>query len=276
MNRVDLQKIKDWSDALSSVISKDFETDSIGDLLKCIESLIDGKSGMITLYSKSNRPKTTHHRLLADENPDFHITTYQNGAYLLDPFYRKGLEDKFEGAFTLKDVAPEGFEHTEYYSIFYKNSGFDDELCLIFQLEQDFFLSLSIVKHAKGDIFKPDDVAFINIIFPLLKSVFNRFAINYIKEIDTSFKGHLDNALDAFGSSILTPKECDILHFVLHGYTIKYIAEKMDNSAETIKHHRKNIYSKLDVSSQSELFYLFIAALKILPEGSKKDPLLFM
>ncbi|WP_394173424.1 helix-turn-helix transcriptional regulator [Thalassotalea litorea] len=276
MTNLELRKVKSWSDALSKVIAKDFSSDSIGELLKCIESLIQGESGMITLYSKSNRPKTTHHRLLADEDPEFHVTTYENGAYLLDPFYRRGLEDKLEGAFTLKDVAPEGFEHSEYYSVFYKNSGFENELCLILQLQSDFFLSLSIVKHEKGEVFDPRDIQTINLIFPLLKSVFDRYVSNYIQEVDTSFENHLDNALETFGSSMLTPKECDILHYVLRGYANKYIAEKMDNSAETIKHHRKNIYLKLDVSSQSELFYLFIAALKALPEGSKQDPLVYI
>ncbi|TKB45377.1 helix-turn-helix domain-containing protein [Thalassotalea mangrovi] len=269
-------KIESWSEALARVINKDYSADAIADLLRSVESLLAGKSGMITLYSKSNRPKTTHHRLLADEDPDFHIHTYENGAYLLDPFYRKAMEDRLEGAFTLKDVAPEGFEHSEYYSVFYKNCGFENELCLIFQLEQDYFVSLSVVKHNKGELFAAPDIALIRCIFPILKSVINRFVINYVNAIDTSFENHLDNALEAFGTSLLTPKECEILHFVLRGYANKCIAGKMDNSAETIKHHRKNIYLKLDVSSQSELFYLFIAALKALPEGSKQDPLIYI
>lgn len=273
---ISFKKINLWSDVLANVISKNFSTDSINELLQSLESMLDGSSGMITLYPYLGTPQTTHHRLLANEDPNLHISTYEDGAYLLDPFYRHALDNKQEGVFKLDDVAPEGFKESEYYSVFYEKSGFEDEICIMFQLNDKSILSISVVKHNIHQNFNLENLAFIENTFNLLKSVFTQWLQTYEANFDGSFEGHLEHALGSFGSSLLTPKECEILHFVLHGYSVKYIAEKLENSVETIKHHRKNIYLKLDVTSQSELFYLFIASLKALPKGSKDDPLSFI
>ncbi|MNQ98388.1 transcriptional regulator NarP [compost metagenome] len=45
---------------------------------------------------------------------------------------------------------------------------------------------------------------------------------------------------------------------MLRGNSSKAIAKRLDISQETVKVHRRNLYSKLGVSSQSELFSLFL------------------
>ena len=42
---------------------------------------------------------------------------------------------------------------------------------------------------------------------------------------------------------------------------------------ETVRLHRKNVYAKLDVASQSELFVLFIDTLAHIAENPDRDPL---
>ncbi|RLA01214.1 MAG: hypothetical protein DRQ47_08390 [Gammaproteobacteria bacterium] len=63
------------------------------------------------------------------------------------------------------------------------------------------------------------------------------------------------------------------MQLILRGHALKYVAIKLDNSLETIKYHRNNIYSKLDISSQAELFHLFISSLRAAPENFDSDPL---
>ena len=65
-----------------------------------------------------------------------------------------------------------------------------------------------------------------------------------------------------------------VLNLLLRGHSIKSIAERLKNSLETIKHHRKNIYSKLDVSTQAELFHLFIDSLRSSSLDPERDPLI--
>ena len=52
-----------------------------------------------------------------------------------------------------------------------------------------------------------------------------------------------------------------MINLVLHGHSTRTLAEKLAISAETVKLHRKHAYAKLEVSSQAELFYLFLDSL---------------
>lgn len=269
-------KLMNWHESLASVVAKNFSSEAIAELLKGLESLVDASSGLVTVFPVAQPPQTTHHRLLANEDPRYQLDTYDSGAYLLDPFYRIALDEKAEGPYTVKDISPEGFEDSEYYDLFYKKLGFIDEVCLLFQFEDQAIVSISLVRHVGERPFTKAETKLLEMVCPLIKSILVKWRQNLELTTQPNLEWQLDNALNKFGDSILTPKESKIIHLILHGYSIKYIAEKLENSAETIKHHRKNIYSKLDVSSQSELFYLFIASLKAMPEGALVDPLIFL
>jgi DNA-binding CsgD family transcriptional regulator len=81
-------------------------------------------------------------------------------------------------------------------------------------------------------------------------------------------------ALSAFGASVLTRREREVIELVLLGNSTRLIAEKLQISTETIKLHRKHAYAKLDISSQAELFYLFVDAIACHTGTHEEDPLL--
>ncbi|PHR83601.1 MAG: hypothetical protein COA59_10920 [Colwellia sp.] len=265
-----------WYKTLASVVEKNFNSVAMAELLKGLEHLIHGSSGLITIFPAYQSPQTTHHRLLANEDPISQVELYDSGAYLLDPFYRIAFDKKAEGAFTIKDVSPEDFEASEYYNLFYKKLGLSDEICILFQFDDSSIISISLVRHIDEEPFSKNNIEQLNTVYPLIKSILTEWRKYLTQPEAPNLEYQLDNALVKFGSSVLTPREGVILHLILHGYSIKTIAEKLENSLETIKHHRKKIYIKLDVSSQSELFYLFIASLKAMPEGAIGDPLTFL
>jgi DNA-binding CsgD family transcriptional regulator len=64
-----------------------------------------------------------------------------------------------------------------------------------------------------------------------------------------------------FGRSVLTPRECDVVEFVLKGHSAEAIGKILGISIGTVRIHRKNIYAKLAINSQGELFSRFIQAL---------------
>lgn len=61
-------------------------------------------------------------------------------------------------------------------------------------------------------------------------------------------------------STPLTAREMEVGRLLLSGCSNKEIARKLAISAETVKVHRKHMYSKLGIKSQSELFSLFLQA----------------
>ncbi|MGH6931862.1 MAG: helix-turn-helix transcriptional regulator [Dongiaceae bacterium] len=56
----------------------------------------------------------------------------------------------------------------------------------------------------------------------------------------------------------LTPRERDIVQLILEGYPTATIATRLGIGRGTIKNHRKRIYDKLDITSERELFLLYL------------------
>lgn len=71
----------------------------------------------------------------------------------------------------------------------------------------------------------------------------------------------------------MTERECRIAQLILRGHSTRSLAERLDVSEDTIKSHRKHIYTKLDIGAQSELFALFIDSLAEAQGVLSKDPL---
>ena len=68
-------------------------------------------------------------------------------------------------------------------------------------------------------------------------------------------------ALSQFGCGVLSDRELEIARLILRGFSSKAMAERLKISPDTIKVHRRHLYAKLDISSQPELFSLFIQSL---------------
>ena len=64
----------------------------------------------------------------------------------------------------------------------------------------------------------------------------------------------------------LTRREREVVRLVLRGHSSNSIGRQFKITTGTVKIHRKNIYAKLGISSQSELFSHFISYLSGLVE----------
>jgi DNA-binding CsgD family transcriptional regulator len=67
-------------------------------------------------------------------------------------------------------------------------------------------------------------------------------------------------AFERFGKP-LSARERQIVTLVLQGHSTESIARHLDISPGTVKIHRKNIYRKLAISTQAELFAAFLGAI---------------
>jgi DNA-binding CsgD family transcriptional regulator len=206
-----------------------------------------------------------------------HIESFVNGAFLLDPFYRAAVDSKVAGLHRLSELAPEGFKKTEYYRSYFKLTKIKDEIGYIVRFNNNGFLNISLGRLELAKRFKLSQVALLNSITPIIKSTStlhwgkkNRLAEHQNNKLPLQ----LDSALKHFGTAFLTERETQVVQLFLHGHSTKSIAGKLGISPETVKLHRKNSYAKLDVSSQAELFYLFIDSLASLSDYKGGDPLI--
>jgi len=100
----------------------------------------------------------------------------------------------------------------------------------------------------------------LNDIFPVINSLVRQFWLSQSQEYVKYEKseGAMQQALSTFGSGILTPREQEISALILQGHSSKAIANQLNISLGTVKVHRKNIHTRLNTSTQSEIFTLFL------------------
>jgi DNA-binding CsgD family transcriptional regulator len=68
----------------------------------------------------------------------------------------------------------------------------------------------------------------------------------------------MEAAFRSFGSDLLSSREQMIVSLVLRGHSSSSIGLVLKIAEGTVKNHRKHIHAKLGVSSQAELFNLFV------------------
>jgi DNA-binding CsgD family transcriptional regulator len=245
-------------------------------LLSMVKSLVPFSNAVILHYIKGEVPRV-HYNDIPPLERESQIGAFVTGAFLLDPFYRAAVDDKKSGLFRLSDLAPEGFEKTEYYRSYFKYTQIKDEVGYIFHLSGDQFLNISLSRLAFSKRFDRTQMTILSDITEVMESIciaqWGAEAKKVQADSGNQLPVQLDNALKHFGTAYLTERESQVVHLFLHGHSTKSIAERLGISPETVKLHRKNSYAKLDVSSQAELFYLFIDSLASLSDYSGGDPL---
>jgi DNA-binding CsgD family transcriptional regulator len=267
--------LSSYSTLFSNAVAAIGEEDLAKELIRMLENLVNFDTAVIVEYQSGEKP-IIHHNDLPPKDVKSQIGAFVNGAFLLDPFYRAAIDKKINGIHLLRDLAPKGFRKTEYYKSYFKLTQIKDEMGYIFHLKKDQFINISLGRLSSSDRFKRQELRILESITSILLSICSAHwrKQTLILSADTkSLPLQLDTALKYFGTAFLTDRETQVVQLFLHGHSTKSIAEKLCISPETVKLHRKNSYAKLDVSSQAELFYLFIDSLSSLDHYSGGDPL---
>lgn len=263
---------KIWNVRLARVISFPADLKTFAEFASFLAEQSQCQSAQLIAFPKGVRPSIlfdTANTVGADQ----HMSDYLDGAYLLDPFYRQGqcLEDS--ELYFLDQVAPLEFQNSEYYLQLYRKMDLVDECCFVHRSINGIIL-ISLARFSGSSQFSPKDRQSLIDFSPVVHALLEAFW-NARPELSgaTPFGVQMDAALGCFGSSVLTDREQEVIQRMLGGHTLKSAAIDLSISEETIKHHRKNVYRKLDISSHPELFELFLRAVKAYNPAMHEDPL---
>lgn len=202
------------------------------------------------------------------------MSRYMSGAYLLDPYFQACQEQRPTGIYRLTELAADDFEQSEYFRQYFQYANFADEIGFLLSIEQG-YIHLSL---CRTSAFDEDARTTLNVLCPWVLAVMSQHW-QEIKQADQVAEGdnmhqRLQQAFTQFGQSFLTQREAEIARLLLQGHSTKSMAERLSISMETVKVHKRNLYSKLDINSQSELFSLFLNSLSTLGPHDMGDPLL--
>ncbi|MBI6952156.1 LuxR C-terminal-related transcriptional regulator [Pseudomonas sp. B21-023] len=192
-------------------------------------------------------------------NPEA-MALYLSGLYQLDPFYQACQERIGDGLHRLEEVAPDQFRQSEYYLKYFHDHVLEDEVQFIVQLGDSGALSLSLGRRERFDSASHGLLA---LVCPWVVALMTQhWQQHSLRPAPAAGMAHqVRDAMSLFGAKVLSERELEIARLILRGYSSKAMAERLAISPETIKVHRRHLYAKLDISSQPELFSLFLQSL---------------
>ncbi len=195
------------------------------------------------------------------------VEDYQEGPYLLDPFYLACGTEVTPGLHRIRDLAPDRFFQGEYYRSYYARTGLAEEIGYFIKLPDSAIVVVSLMRAEKA--FSAKDFRQLNEFWPIMQAVCQR---NWgdvggrfgVKGDDSSSDGlhhRVELAFTNFGEGVLTPRERQVVEFTLKGHSADAVGRILEISPGTVRIHRRNVYSKLQINSQGELFSRFIDTL---------------
>lgn len=193
-----------------------------------------------------------------------HVTDYQTGPYLLDPFCKACLNGVASGLYRLRDLAPDRFYQSEYYRSYYVETGPVDEIAFFAVLEDGTGLVTSLMRRREVPVFSPREFRLLAAVEPVVRAVMRRHWQGDERlragtgAVVTALPQVVQAAVQSFDSPSLTQRESEVISLVLQGHSSESIGRQLGISTGTVRIHRKNVYTKLRISSQQELFAIFL------------------
>ncbi|MGB1140924.1 MAG: helix-turn-helix transcriptional regulator [Halioglobus sp.] len=272
----DINKLSQWNKDLSRAIAALGTDDFFPALVAAINGQVDIDYPQVWLYHKDLPPRILYHEIPASATHS-QIDEYLEGPYREDPFYRTSMQQPKSRIYRLSRVTMGKLQDSVYYQDYYSDCGTCDEAIFLSKLHAGNVINLSMMRLDTSGPWTDEEYEQLYLmaepVSELMKShsEHNDFAATHL--IQPGIDHQIDLAFRTFGQSMLSPREKDVLELMLRGYGTDISAERLDIAVETVRRHRKSIYRKLDVSSQTDLFSLFLNSMSCLGEAAGGDPL---
>ncbi len=219
-------------------------------------------------YPVSEQPNLLHDGL-GNVSPPEVMEVYLGGSYLLDAVYTACMRKVPEGLYRLSELAPDEFFQGEYFNsaqvhpcISLETGALAEEITFLVPLPQGYYACYSLMRSNGSAVFNQQEFQALSAYAPIVAAAIIRqwgsvpAAEKGIPAIST--EEPLELAFRTFAGRTLSPREQMIVSLVLRGHSSTSIALVLGIAEGTVKNHRKHIHSKLGISSQAELFSLFL------------------
>ncbi|PWV99916.1 DNA-binding CsgD family transcriptional regulator [Hoeflea marina] len=195
------------------------------------------------------------------------VTDYQEGPYLLDPFFLASALPVKPGLYRMKDLAPDRFYQGEYFRTYYVRTGLAEEIGYFIDLPGSAMAVVSLMRAERP--FTAREIAALDSVRPIVEAGIRgnwaELSATFSQVPEESgqsrIQSHIEHAFQTFGDAILTPREREVVEYTLKGHSAEAAGRIMSISSGTVRIHRRNIYAKLRIRSQGELFSRFIHTL---------------
>ncbi len=272
----EIEQLSKWNRDISRAIAALGTDEFFPALVEAINGQVPIDYPQVSLYHRDLPPRVLYHEIPKAALPS-QVDEYLEGPYREDPFFQTSMNQPRSKIYRLDRVTLGKLENSEYYLEYYGDTGTVDEAIYLAKLRGGNVINLSMMRLPEHGAFSDEEYQSLYLlaepVSELLKShsEHNDFAVTHL--IQPGIDHQIDLAFRTFGASLLSPREKDVLELMLRGYGTDTSGQRLGIAVETVRRHRKSIYRKLDVSSQTDLFSLFLNAMSCLGEAGGGDPL---
>jgi DNA-binding CsgD family transcriptional regulator len=185
---------------------------------------------------------------------------YLTGVYTLSPFYRAAQKLKAPRVARVRDIAPKGFAQSEYHRRYFALIGVDDMLGFLIPASDSETVFMSFSRSTGRPRFTARDARALEAMAELLAAAVTRHCEIAGPLASRHIAAAASPAAHRALPTGLTAREAEVVNLVLEGHSAREIGAALKISGETVRVHRRNIYDKLGISSQGELFRWFLAS----------------
>ena len=248
-----------WSRGVAEIMAVLHKPDFERAVLQAVRRLVDFDFVMTFAYAGPRRP-TALGDTLSPARRKVVMQDYLAGPYMLDPFVQQVMAGTRAGCFRLLDLAPDRFRQSEYYRVHYRLTGIREEVGFFFPMSEAAMGVLSLARLDEAPRLTRRELGMLRLLEPALGAL---CAEHYAAQASARLaaddhRAPLTHAYQEFGGKLLSEREREIVGLVLQGHSTESIAGRLDISPGTVKIHRRNIYRKLGIGTQAELFASFL------------------
>jgi DNA-binding CsgD family transcriptional regulator len=253
-----------WHAAVARIISAADDESMSDALIDAVGMAVDHEGTCLLAFHNNARPDVLHHTL-EPAGRKHYLERYLAGPYLLDPLYQLAIRERKPSLCRFRDELPDRFRSSEYYHQYCERTHLLDEMDFLAQVTDRTTVVLVIGR--RNRMFNKAELSRLQLIQPAVEASM-RSIWRLWNSRRTGPQGNdamhlkLTRCFKRFGESVLTERERQICQLLLRGHSSKSIARELDIAPGTVMVHKRNLFAKLNISSQYGLFSLLIDELR--------------
>ena len=140
--------MKDWIEATGSMISAIGTQGFAKELSKVLKAIVPFDYTVVFGYYGAARPMDLFDNFPEQKRKVF-VEDYQDGPYLLDPFFLACGNRVEAGLYRIRDIAPDRFFQGEYFRNYYARTGLAEEIGFFIEVSGGAMIVVSLMRSEK-------------------------------------------------------------------------------------------------------------------------------
>jgi DNA-binding CsgD family transcriptional regulator len=250
----------DWHTAIAEIISSTGDQSVANALINAIGTIVNHEGTCLIAFHENASPEVLHHTI-EPAGAKHYLDRYLAGPYLLDPLYQLAQRKDKPSLCRFRDELPDRFRSSEYYRQYCERTHLLDEMDFLCEVSDE--TTVALVVGRRKQMFSQSELLRLERIEPVIQAAMRKIWASWASRTNTAPKDdgvhrHLTRCFENFGQKVLTDRERQISQLLLRGHSSKSIARVLDIAPGTVMVHKRNLFSKLGITSQYELFSIFI------------------